>query len=91
MVFMRGPSVLLDGACIFILSASHHHPIPQVQALTLLPRSNQLALLACVVRPATGQRSTTSLRGKLLHPRFQLWPEVADKALDRPCERLAES
>lgn len=57
----------------------------------LLSRSNQLALLACVVRPATSQRGAAVLGSKLLHPRLELWPEVADKTLDGPSESLTES
>jgi len=58
---------------------------------TLHTGRDQLPFLPRVVFPTASQRLAAVLLGKLLHARLQLGPEVADKTLDGPGKRLAES
>ena len=62
-----------------------------IRSTTLHTGGDQLPFLPRIMLPAASQRLTTVLLGKLLHARLQLGPEVADKTLDRPGKRLAES
>lgn len=67
-------------------------PRPQLYRQPRLhARRGQFALFPRIVFPSTSQCRAALFLRKLLHPRLQLGPEVANQALDRPGESLAES
>jgi hypothetical protein len=57
---------------------------------SLLARADEQALLLCIVCPSTSKCGSTVLLSESLYPGLELWPEMPDETLQRPCERLAE-
>jgi hypothetical protein len=56
----------------------------------LLARADEQALLLRVVCPSTSKCGAAVLLGEALYPGLELWPEMPDQTLQRPCERLAQ-
>ena len=56
-----------------------------------LPWGDEHALLLCIMRPSPGPSFSTLLLSITLHSRFELWAEMADETLQRPCKRFSQS
>ena len=74
-----------------LVSFHQQHPFETAHFESLLSRRDEQTLLVRLRFPSTSERLTARSLSVLLDACLELWSEMSDKTLDRPCESFAQS